>query len=82
MRAAAFASATAFTKANDITRTANIAFFVMPITAAGQQSVYDGEMGLTGLEGQNEQVPTAYSMCIRIIVLVCTCASAMYLPNE
>jgi hypothetical protein len=33
MRAAAFASATAFTKANDITRTANIAFFVMPITA-------------------------------------------------
>jgi hypothetical protein len=33
------ASDTAFTKANDITRTANIAFFVMPITAARQQVV-------------------------------------------
>jgi hypothetical protein len=44
--AAAVASVTAFTKANDIMRTANIAFFVMPITAAGQQAVKGGEMGL------------------------------------
>jgi hypothetical protein len=43
MRAAAFASATA-------------SFFVMPVTAAGQQAAKDGEMGLIGLEGQNEQV--------------------------
>jgi hypothetical protein len=38
----------------------------MPITAAGQQAVKNGGMGLSTLEGQNEQVSTAYSKCIRI----------------